>query len=59
MRLVGSGLLLSGWIIVVAALPLLPPGGERGFFVAAGLVVEIVGLVLLGRAHRAFAGGRE
>lgn len=59
MRLAGVGLLLSGWIIVVAALPLLPSGGERGFFVAAGLVVELVGLVLLGRAHRALAGGRE
>lgn len=59
MRLAGLGLLLSGWIIVVADLPLLPSGGERGFFVAAGLVVELVGLVLLGRAHRAWAGGHE
>ena len=59
MRLAGLGLLLSGWIIVVAALPLLPSGGERGFFVAAGVAVELIGLVLLGRAHRAVAGGQE
>ena len=59
MRFAGLGLLLSGWIISVAALPLLPSGGERAFFIAAGLIVELVGLVLLGRAHRAFEGGRE
>ena len=58
MRLAGLGLLLSGWIIAVAALPLLA-GGERAFFIAAGLLVEIVGFVLLGRAHRTFEGGRE
>lgn len=59
MRLAGLGLLLSGWIVAVAALPLLPSGGERAFFITAGLIVELVGLVLLGRAHRAVEGGRE
>lgn len=59
MRIAGLGLLLSGWIIVVAALPLLPGGSERGFFVAAGVLVELIGVVLLGRAHRNLAGGRE
>lgn len=59
MRLAGLALLLSGWIIAIEALPLLPSSGERAFFIAAGVVVELVGLVLLGRACRAFAGGRE
>ena len=59
MRFAGLGLLLSGWIIVVAALPLLPNGSERGLFVTAGVLVELVGLVLLGRAHRVTSGGTE
>ena len=59
MRLAGLGLLLSGWVILVAALPMLPHAGERAAFVTAGLLVEIVGLVLLGRDHRAGARGWE
>ena len=52
MRVAGLGLLLSGWVIMIAALPLLRKGGERGFFVVAGLVLEMIGLILLGRANR-------
>lgn len=58
MKLAGLGLLLSGWIIAVAALPLLTDGRQRGIFVTAGIVVEVIGLVLLGRSHRAPAGDR-
>lgn len=58
MKLAGLGLLLSGWVITVAALPLLTDGRERGIFVTAGIVVEVIGLVLLGRNHRQAAGDR-
>jgi hypothetical protein len=59
LKLAGLGLLLSGWIILVAALPLLPTSGERNSFVVAGLLLELVGLVLLGRANRSFSGAGE
>jgi len=59
LKLAGLGLLLSGWIILVAALPLLPRSGERSCFVAAGLVLELVGLILLGRANRFLSGAGE
>lgn len=52
MKLAGLGLLLSGWIIVLVALSILPVPAERTAFVVAGLLVEVPGLVLLGRAHR-------
>jgi hypothetical protein len=44
-------MLLSGWIIVLAALVLLPGMGMRAAFIAAGLAVEIVGLGLIGRGQ--------
>jgi hypothetical protein len=56
MKLAGLALLLSGWVILVAALPLLPNFGERSFFVAAGLAVEGIGLILLARANRSSLG---
>lgn len=58
MKLAGLVLLLSGWLIVVVALAILPTQTERAAFVVAGLAVEIIGLVLAVRAHREFAGGR-
>jgi hypothetical protein len=57
MKLAGLVLLLSGWLIVVVALAVLPTQAERAAFVVAGLGVEIIGLVLTVRAHREFAGG--
>ena len=50
MRLGGFLLLLSGWGIVIAAFRLLHIGAVPGF-VLAGLGVEILGLVLVARAH--------
>ena len=44
-------MLLSGWIIVLAALVLLPGLGTRAAFIAAGIAVEIVGLGLIGRGQ--------
>jgi hypothetical protein len=50
MKLGGFLLLLSGWGIVVAALALLHGGAVAGF-VLAGVSVEILGLVLVAKAH--------
>jgi hypothetical protein len=50
MKLGGFLFLLSGWAIVLAALRLLHGGAVPGF-VLAGLGVEILGLVLVARAH--------
>lgn len=50
MKLGGFLLLLSGWGIVLAALFMLH-GGAVSAFVFAGLAVEILGLVLVFRAH--------
>ncbi|HZR67097.1 MAG TPA: hypothetical protein VFA85_18295 [Terriglobales bacterium] len=50
MKLLGFLLLLSGWAIVIAALILLH-GGAVSAFLIAGVAVEVVGLVLVARAH--------
>jgi uncharacterized membrane protein YccC len=44
--------MLSGWLIVMAALMLLTRLTERYGFVVAGLSVEILGLVLLAQSYR-------
>jgi hypothetical protein len=51
MKLAGSGLLLAGWGLVLAALILLEPISSRVVFMAAGFAVEILGLILVARAH--------
>ena len=51
MKIAGFLLLLSGWILVAAALMLLPGLPARTAFVLAALAVEILGLVLVARAH--------
>jgi hypothetical protein len=51
MKLFGSLLLLSGWLIVVATLPLLASLPTRAGFAVAGMSVELIGLVLVGRSH--------
>ena len=53
MRLVGCLLLLSGFVLVLAALVLLASLGQRFAFVAAGLGVEVIGVGLLTRANTA------
>jgi len=50
-KIAGFLLLLSGWILVAAALMLLPSLPARTAFVLAALAVEILGLVLVARAH--------
>ena len=51
MKLAGFLLLLSGWGIVVATLPLLPSFPARAAFVLAGMGVELLGLALVARSY--------
>jgi len=51
MKILGFLLLLSGWAIVLTAVALLTQAPPRAAFVLAGIGVEIVGLVLVIRAH--------
>ncbi|MBV9341816.1 MAG: hypothetical protein JO159_13135 [Acidobacteria bacterium] len=50
MKISGFLLLVSGWLIVIAALILLH-GRAVPPFVLAGLGTELLGLVLVARAH--------
>jgi hypothetical protein len=51
LKLIGCLLLFSGWLIVVAALVMLAGFAQRAAFVAAGMGVEVLGLVLLTQAY--------
>jgi hypothetical protein len=51
LKLFGLVLLLAGWGLVISALALLADGAPRVIFILAGVGVEIVGLVLVIRAH--------
>jgi hypothetical protein len=51
MKLAGFLLLLAGWALVLATFALLGPIPARVAFVLAGVGIEIVGLVLVARAH--------
>ena len=55
MKLAGFFLLISGWIIVLAAVALLASAGRTGF-VFAGVGVEFVGIVLVTRNHLVLGG---
>ena len=52
MKIAGFLLLLAGWLLVLAAVVLLPAGGSRAAFVLAGMAVEVLALVLVFRSHR-------
>lgn len=56
MKLGGVLLLASGWGIVIAALVLLH-GASVVAFILAGLATELLGLVVVGRAH--LVGGED
>jgi hypothetical protein len=51
MKLTGFMLLLGGWIIVLAAIALLPSSPSQVSFVVVALGVEALGLALVFRAH--------
>jgi hypothetical protein len=59
MRFFGFLLLLAGWVIVLTALALMVADAPRIIFVLAGVGVEIVGLVLVIRAHPLRRGAHE
>jgi hypothetical protein len=51
MKVAGFLLLLTGWVLVMAALAMLPRTAAQGAFIVAGVAVEILGLVLAIRSH--------
>lgn len=51
MKLIGCLLLVSGWLIALAALVMLAAFAQRAAFISAGIAVEILGLVLLTQAY--------
>jgi hypothetical protein len=51
MKLAGFLLLPAGWLIVLTAIAILPPGSARAAFLFAGLAIEALGLGLVVRAH--------
>jgi hypothetical protein len=51
MKLPGFLLLVSGGVIAVVAVAILPSSGVRGAFVFAGLAIELVGLGLVIRSQ--------
>lgn len=52
MSFVGCLLMVSGWLIAIAALLLLAGPGQRLAFVMAGLLVESLGLGLVAHSYR-------
>jgi len=53
MRIIGCVLMLSGWLLLLAALLLLDGLGKRFAFAGASLAVQALGLVVLAYAYRA------
>ncbi len=51
MKLAGFLLLVSGWLIVLAAVALLKSAPLETAFVLAGVGTELLGLVLVIRSH--------
>jgi hypothetical protein len=51
MKIAAFLLLLAGWALVLSAVSLLTRAVPRDVFVAAGVAVEALGLVLAVRAH--------
>jgi hypothetical protein len=59
MKRAGFLLLLAGWGVVIVAIAILSSMAMRYVFVIAGLLVEVLGLVLAGRNLRHVTGERE
>lgn len=55
----GFFFLLSGWVIVLAAVALLGAKSAMGAFIAAGLALELAGLALVLRAQAAMRGRKR
>ncbi|MBW4038963.1 MAG: hypothetical protein HIU91_08835 [Acidobacteria bacterium] len=52
MDLIGAVLLLSGWVLGLAALVMLAAVDQRLGFVAAGLALEVLGLAVIAYRRR-------
>jgi hypothetical protein len=52
MRLVGCLLMVSGWLLLMAALLLLQAGAPQLLFVSAGILVEALGIGVLAHRYR-------
>jgi hypothetical protein len=59
MKITGLLMMPAGWFIVLAALVLLRAFLAQNLFIAAGIGVEIMGLVLFTRAHLVARRGNE
>jgi hypothetical protein len=59
MKTTGFLMMPAGWFLVLAALVLLRAYAAQSLFVAAGIGVEIMGLVLFTRAHLTAKRGHE
>jgi hypothetical protein len=59
MKITGLLMIPAGWFIVLAALVLLRAFLAQNLFIAAGIGVEIMGLVLFTRAHLVAKRGNE
>ena len=59
MSLIGYLLMISGWLLALAALFLLAGLGQRLTFVVAGLLVEVLGLALIALRYRSLQRGPE
>ena len=51
LKLAGLLLMLTGWLLVLAAVILLPTLAARTAFTLAGTGVEVLGFILVARAH--------
>jgi hypothetical protein len=59
MKLIALFLLLTGWIIVLAAVALMGSAAPRAAFALACAAVQILGFGLLVRAHMPLHGDRQ
>jgi hypothetical protein len=59
MKLMALFLLLTGWIISLAAIALMESAAPRAAFALAGAAVQLLGLGLLVRAHMPLHGDRQ
>jgi len=59
LRLTGYLLMVSGWLLALAALLLLAGLGQRFAFVLAGLLVELLGLGLVAYRYRSLQRGTQ
>lgn len=59
MDLIGTVLLVSGWVLGLAALVMLAAVEQRLAFVAAGLLLEVLGLAVIAYRRRAVEWGER